>query len=280
MRSFNVGLLGGLFLFLVAVSAFGQKMTAEQVVAGHLDSIGTAEKRAAVTSLIAVGEGTVTFITLKSQPTQGRIVLASAGVKNFWGLNLNAPDYPFEKFTFDGKNARVAIVRTSRTVLGNFVSSNDLLIEESLLGGTLATSWSLHRLAENKAKLSFNGEKKIDGKDVYSLGYSRRGGSDVGITLYFDKETFRHLRTEYKRTSSAAIGRTINESARQSETYLKVTEDFGDFQNVEGLTLPGSYRLNYSTIGQNGTNEIEWKFVLNEFAVNQPLDEKTFEGEN
>ena len=263
-----------------AAPAFAQKLKPEEVVAKHLESIGTAEARASVKNQMIVGEALVTFISQKNQQAIGRIVLVSEGTKNFWGMNLNAADYPSEKFSYDGKTAKVAFVRANiRTVLGNFVKSNDLLLEESLLGGTLATSWALGNIATNKAKISFDGTKKIDGKEAYVLTYSPKGGGDVEIKLFFDKETFRHIRSEYKRTSSAAVGRTIDESARQSETRIKMTEIFGDFKAETGITLPHSYTLNYSYTGQNGTTEIEWKFNFAQFAFNQNLDAKTFDAE-
>ncbi len=279
MKIFNLSAY--LMIIVVFVSAvFAQKMKSEDVLAKHLESIGKAEIRAAVKNQLAVGDVSVEFISPKILPAQGRIVMASEGVKNFLGMNLNANDYPLEKFSFDGKKAKVAFIRTGfRSVLGSFVLSNNLILEESLLGGTLSTSWALSNIATNKAKLSFDGTKKIDGKEVYVLGYSPKGGGDIDIKLYFDKETFRHVRTEYKRTSSAAIGRTIDESARQSESRLKIVEDFSDFRDEKGLTLPHNYKLNYSVSGQNGTTEIEWKFVMSQFVFNQKLDAKTFDAE-
>jgi hypothetical protein len=269
-----------LLLAVFSLPVFAQKMKPEDVLAKHLESIGTAEVRAAVKSQLAVGDVSVEFISQKNLTANGRIVMASEGSKNFLGMNLNANDYPLEKFTYDGKKSKVAFVRTGvRSVLGNFILSNDLLLEESLLGGTLSTSWALLNTANNKAKVSFDGTKKIDGKEVYVLGYSPKGGGDIDIKLYFDKETFRHVRTEYKRTSSAAIGRTIDESARQSESRLKVVEDFSDFKAEKGVMLPHSYKLNYSVSGQNGTTEIEWKFNLTQFVFNQTLDAKTFDAE-
>lgn len=268
-----------LLLALFAASIFAQKLKPEEVVAKHLDSIGTAEVRASVKNQMAVGDVLITFITQKNQLVQGRIVLVSEGVKNFLGMNLSAADYSFEKFSFDGKDAKVAYVRTNaRSDLGNFILSNDVLLEDSLLAGTLNTSWGLANLATNKAKISFDGTKKIGGKETYVLGYSPKGGSDVNIKLYFDKENFRHVRTEYSRTSSASIGRTIDESARNSETRLTVTETFGDFKTETGLTLPHSYTLNYSFTGQR-SGEIEWKFNLTQFAFNQNLDAKTFDAD-
>ncbi len=280
MKFFRFTALSVTFLCVFSVGVAAQKMKAEDVIAKHLDSIATAEKRADVKSQIAVGETVVTFISQKNMTAQGRIVLASAGAKNFFGLNLNAADYPSEKFSYDGKKAKVGFVRSgSRSILGNFISSNNLVLEESLLGGTLSTSWALLNFADKKAKVSYDGTKKIDGKEVYALGYTVKGGSDIEIKLYFDKETFRHVRSEYKRTSSAGIGRTPDQSSRFIETRLKVTEDFSDFKEENGVTLPHTYRLNYQISGQNGTTEIEWSSNLNEFAFNQTFPDSTFDAE-
>ena len=280
MKIFNRTALFVLFFLISILPAAAQKMKAEDVLAKHLDSIGTAEARAATKTFITVGDVEVKLLSQKSVETKGRVVLASSGVKNFFGMKLDANNYSNEKFSFDGKKAKVGFVRTgTRSLLGNFILSNALMLEEGLLGGTLSTSWALLDVANRKAKLSFAGTKKIEGKEAYVLDYSPKGGGDINVTLYFDKETFRHVRTEYKRTSSASIGRTIDESARQRETRFKIVEDFSDFKTENNLTLPHKYRLLYSVTGQNGTSEIEWQFDLTEFAFNQSLDEKTFDAE-
>ena len=211
-------------------------------------------------------------------PVIGRLVLASDKEKNFWGLISNSTNYPSEKFSYDGKKAKIGFVKDGRrSVLGNFVASNEVLLEESLLCGTLSTSWALLDMSNKKAKLTFEGMKKIGGKEVYAIGYGAK--SDFEITLYFDKETFRHVRTEYKRTSSAGIGTDPTQSSRFNETRIKVTEEFSDFKTEKGLTLPHNYRLNYSTVGQNNTTEIQWTFVFNEFAFNQNLAASTFDAD-
>ena len=268
-----------LFITLIfAASTFAQKMKAEDVLAKHLESIAMAEARAAVKSQVLIGEVTIKFISQKNLTAQGRIVMASAAEKNFPGMSLNASDYPSEKFSYDGKKTKIGFVRNGvRSVLGNFVASNDVIIKESLFGGTLSTSWVLHDLASKKAKLSFDGTKKINGKEVYVLGYSPKSTSDVDIKLFFDKETFRHVRTEYKRTSSAGIGVRPEQSSGFSESRLTVTEDFSDFKTEKNLTLPHTYRLFYSVTGQNGTSEIEWLFNLTEFSFNQSLAPNTFD---
>lgn len=269
-----------LLLAVFAASVCAQKMKPDELVAKHLESIGKAEVRASVRNQMAVGDVSFKFISTKSQPAEGRVVIVSEGVKNFFGMNLNAADYPSERLSFDGKKAKAAFTLSSgRSILGNFINANNVLLEESLLGGTLSTSWALANLATNKAKVSYDGTKEIDGKTYHVMGYSPKGGGDLTIKLYFDKDNFRHVRTEYKRISSAGIGTTPDQSSRYRETRLTWTETFGDFKTETGLTLPHSYTLNYAISGQNGTSEIEWKFNLTQFAFNQNLDAKTFDAE-
>ncbi len=267
-----------LFLVLISVSAFSQKLKPEEILAKHLDSIATSEIRSANKNRIIVGDADIRFITPKNIPVIGRLVLASSKEKNFFGIVSNSINYPSEKFSFDGKKSKVGFVKDGRrSVLGNFVVSNTVSLEESLLGGALSTSWALLNWDSKKVKLTSEGTKKIDGKEAYAIGYGAK--SDFDITLYFDKETFRHIRTEYKRTSSAGIGNDPTQSSRFNETRFKITEDFSDFKNEKGLTLPHKYRINYSIIGQNGTTEIQWDFILNEFAFNQNLADGTFDAD-
>ena len=276
----KISKLSVLFMIcLFAVSASAQKMKPEDILAKHLDSIGTAENRAATKSLIAVGSAEVKSITKITTPVVGRIVIASAGMKIFWGMNLNSTDYPSEKFSYDGKNAKVGLVRLgNRSTLGNFVQSNNLMLEQGLFGGTLSNSWAMLDAANRKVKLSSDGTKKINGKEAYVLGYSPKGGGDVSINLYFDKETFRHVRTEYKRISSAGIGSRPEDSSRYSENRITLTEDFADFKAEGKLMLPHSYRIFYTTTGtSSGSTGIEWIFNLTEFAVNQNLADGTFD---
>ncbi|HVQ56710.1 MAG TPA: hypothetical protein VMS29_08135, partial [Pyrinomonadaceae bacterium] len=121
------------------------------------------------------------------------------------------------------------------------------------------------------------GLKKVDGKEFYTMSYSPKGGADYDITLFFDKETFRHVRTEYKRASSAAIGTAPEQSSGFTETRIKIVETFDDFKQQGGLMLPNTYKFLYSETGQRGTREVEWAYSFNEFAFNQNLDEKTFD---
>src|SRR5688572_15005381 len=130
-------------MFVMVPFANGQKLTAEEIIAKHLDSIASAEKRSTIKTLIAVGEVRVEYITQKNQPAAGRIVLASEGNKLFVGMSLNAADYPQEKFIFDGNKTSVGSVRSgTRSVLGNFIQSNNVILSQGIFAGTLGSSWA------------------------------------------------------------------------------------------------------------------------------------------
>jgi hypothetical protein len=271
-------LLGQLIIFsLLPTAALAQKLTSDDVISRHVDSVASRDVRAGLKTLIAVGDVRVTNVTRKTPPAVGRVVVASAGNRSFFGMNLNANDNPLEQIVFDGKRTKVAFTLPgTRSLLGNLLQSNSMMIEEGLLLGTLSTNWALTMIDGRRPKLSYDGQKKVGGIDTHVIRYSPRGGADFNVEMYFDQSNFRHVRTEYRRTASASIGRTIDESARQNETRIRVTEDFSDFRAIQNVTLPTKYRLIYSITGQNGTNEISWEFDLLEFGINTALDEKTF----
>lgn len=63
------------------------------------------------------------------------------------------------------------------------------------------------------------------------------------------------------------------------ETRFKIIEDFFDFREIGGLTLPYDYKIHYLVSGQNGTTEIEWDFEFTDFLFNQIFPDSTFDAE-
>jgi hypothetical protein len=262
------------FLLLTfGLSVTAQKMKAEDIIAKHLSSIAATE----VKNIIAVGEVSFTIRTQKSPTIQGKAVLASEGNKSFFGVNLNSLDYSQEKIIFDGKNVNVGFAFQGKySTLGNYLLSNKEIVHEGLFGGVLSTNWALINTKDRKSKISFDGTKKIDGKETYVIDYLLKTGSGSEIKLYFDKETFAHIRTVYSYIRSASQGLTPDQSSRNSETRIKFTEDFSDFKKFNNYNLPQKYKINYSVISQNSSTEAEWMFRFETFSFNQKLDEKTF----
>ena len=140
-----------------------QKMKVEDVVAKHLESVGTAEARAAIKNRIAVGTVVVSFRTPAIGQAAGRIVMASEGEKNLVGMMFdNVANYPQEKLGYDGKNVTVSYVRPgARSSLGDFLQMHKSIIKQGLVGGTISQAWPLFDLATTKPKLESSGTKKV-----------------------------------------------------------------------------------------------------------------------
>src|SRR5207237_8203045 len=159
---------------------------------------------------------------------------------------------------------------------GGFLYNYDAIIKEGLFGGTLSTAWPLLDMSSHNAKLEYAGTKTIDGRQVHKLNYLPKKGSDLEISLYFDAQTFQHVRTEYYRRIASQMGNTVDTSARQRELRYKLTEEFSDFSNEGGLVLPHTYTLNLALEGNKRTSYSDWTIKLSEFHFNHPIDEQAF----
>jgi hypothetical protein len=92
-----------------------QKLKADELLDKHLNAIGSAEARKSVESLIILGTVVATFRSPGTGQIAGRAVLSSQGDKNVLGMVFdNMPDYPHEKFGFDGRGVSI---RRSTTIL-------------------------------------------------------------------------------------------------------------------------------------------------------------------
>jgi hypothetical protein len=264
---------------ITSVSLFAQKLKAEEIIAKHLDSIGKAEDLAKVTNMTFTGD--VNFSQGSSNegiPANGKFVLASEGSNVLLGMSFPVSSYPLEKVVYNGQTVNVAFTRPGvRSAFGEYLLSFGSVTREGLLGGVLSKNWALANLAFRNAKVSASGTKKIDGKEVYVLSYSPKKGSDVDdIRLYFDKETFRHIRTEYKKTISAQMGSNPNASASQLESFKNMTEDYSDFKTENGITLPRVYKTFVFIQLNRSSREYYYTTKINELYFNQKLENGTF----
>lgn len=269
----------------LTVSAM-QKMTAEEVVRKHLESIGSNDARASVKSRIAIGTSKFSYrVTKGVGKAEGTAVMASEGDKSLIGMNFPEADYPHERLGFDGKSFTTGFIRTGiRSVLGDFLFSHNDVFKEGLIGGSLSQTWALLNLAERRPKLEYGGTKKINGKETYMLSYGLRKGSDFEIRLYFDAATFQHVRTEYTQVIAAMIGQTVGtlqgrpteNSSRQRSTRYEIVEDFSDFKQEGGLTLPHNYKLRLVIDNQGGARQFDWELNLAQYDFNRPIPPDSF----
>ena len=71
-------------------------------------------------------------------------------------------------------------------------------MKEGLLGGIFSTGWPLLNLKDKPVTLAYR-ETTIDGRRLHEIDYHpKQGFGDMKIKLYFDMETYRHVRTEYR----------------------------------------------------------------------------------
>lgn len=251
-----------------------QKLKAEDVLRNHLQKTENIGKLKNI-----VASGVVSFSILRAGGVggDGKIVLASEGNKLLMGMSFMIPNYPGETIVFDGRDHKVAFAfNNARSEFGNYLFRYSEVLKNGIFGGALLTSWSLRRLESNKAKVSLDGTKKVNGREAYVLDYQMKGGLDLEVRIFIDKENFNHLRTEYFRIISAIQGTNPDTSANRRERREILIEDFLDYKRIGEFELPHAYRIYLMIEGQNRTNEYEWKAVFSRFFFNQELDPNTF----
>ncbi len=269
-------------LALVSASAAGEsssaeKIKAEEVVAKHLESIGSAKARAGVSTRIISGTAQVIIRTTPPGQAVGKAVLASEGVKQLFGMSFPSPIYPREQLGFNGSSFMAAFATPGvRSGLGNFLMLHDAIFKQGLMCGALSSAWPLLDLSAHPAQLEYQGTKKIDDRGLHELKYLLRGQSDLKVTLFFDQETFRHVRTEYERTVSAPMGKVEYTNIQERDARYKMIEEFSLFKLESGLMLPHIYTIKVSIDTVNGTYLAEWTIKLTQFEFNQKIDQSAF----
>ena len=261
-----------------AREAQAQKLKADEIIAKHLEAIGGMETLQSVSTRISRGTVVVTFKEPGTGQLGGRVVIASEGPKSMMAMAFdNATNYPHERIGFDGKDVSGGYVHPgSRSSLGDFLLTHQVILKQGIWGGELSQAWMLLN-PNRKVKIEAAGTKKIGDRQTYQLK-CYPSGSDLKITMYFDAETFHHVRTEYERSVIAQMGGTPESSANQSETRYKLVEEFSDFKKEGGLTLPHAYKINLEiTTGRAGAVKAQWDLSLSDFKFNQHLEPGSFD---
>lgn len=300
-----------LCLFLSAhwtSSGFAEdQVTAEQVVAAQVKSMGNPEALAALKTLAFVGTSSVDFIQGMYGKMNGSSMVVSDGKKVGIVLKYGDVNYPGEYFAYDGDNVSVGhIDPLQRSPLADFVFRNNGIMKEGLLGGVFSGGWPLLDLQEEQAWMKY-GEAKIDGRRLHEIEYRPKNSlRNVKIKLYFDPETYRHVRTEYRvriRDDMSAspggagtrrgtfrapgIGDLVEpiegipsgfETLSQGlpDSIYVLIESFDNFKKVGAMIFPHTYTLDYSVEGQGHTFIGRWTMQATRWAFNRAYDDKIF----
>src|SRR6185503_3421622 len=272
--------IGVVMLYTLCSTASGQdkKLTIEELLARHLDSIGSAQARSQPRNRIV--SGTVKLISHVGTAgnIDGKVAMASAGTKLRYSLTFPSATYPGEQLGYDGSKVLTGHLPSGqRSPLSLFLEQQSIMLKDGLLGGTLSTAWALLRVEQLKPKLDYRGLKKIDGRELHVVGYrAQKGTADLVITIFFEPETFRHVRTLYEFKVPARIGVGPNESARFQEDYYQIIEDFDDFRAVDALMVPRKYRVQLNLQTSRGSNVFDWNIAVEQVLHNQALDDQIF----
>jgi hypothetical protein len=279
------------FLFVVMLVAFSlvgltgsslsssEKLKADDIVARSLDAIGAKEARSTLSSLSIEGNAHVQFLMGGSGEAGGPFTLDSWGHKFMMQTKFDIPSYPGEAYAFDGEKKSIGSVAPGqRSQLEDFLNNNGEIVDEGLIGGILTTAWPLYDWQARKARLSSDGLKKEEGKELYRLTYQpRHGGGDLKIYLFFDPETFRHVKTVYTQQVASQMGTTPGHSSSGGLTRVTLEESFGGFTKVGDLTLPTQWMLKYSSeVYGYGTSILEYDFAVGKVTPNTNLSAKSF----
>lgn len=245
------------FLTVVSIAAHAENIKAEDIVSRHLNSIGTPEARAAIKSCVVQGSLRMHILVGGGGDvtgTWGRV--SQERQSNFVMRFATGGDWHGEQFVFDGDRTGFSTATAShtRSVFAQFVSSQDFIVKEGLLGGELSTAWALQNLDQNHAKLQSIGTKKIDGRELIGLQYFSKSSHDMQVKIYFDPQTFQHVMTVYTVEIAPNMAKQITDSVYQNQNRYTIEERFSNFQPVDGLTLPTHYQLQYTQEVQNANS--------------------------
>ena len=258
------------------------KIGVDELIAKHLASIGPADVIAGIKSRVMVGDAKLEAKLGSASIMYGKGQLASQEDKILYAMAFNSSVYPYEKAAFDGKERSLGLPNGRRTLLTEFLKSQDAILRDGLFTGALSTAWPLLDLKSRKsAKLEYAGTTKIDDRQCYKLKYTSGRSGNLRTTLYFDAETYRHLRTIYEYTIEPGIGRSSTDvrSSSRVERY-SLREDFSDFKMAGKLTLPTTYTINITNelqiVSTPGTNSLEWTFTVLQVYYDEPLEATVF----
>ncbi len=265
---------------LVCGDTLGQdkpKVKAEEILAKHAESVGTPEALAASINRKFQGTAQVRNVRRSTSTILGGAFLASTAEKHLALMafeSASQADYKGDRIIFDGRKLTIPYVTAAeRSPVGTFVFEYPEIAQKYMFGGALFASWALLD-AGKVGKFELQGREKIEGVETFKIKYTPKGGSSLNIRMYFDAATFRHLRTEYTRTETAGTVRV--DEGRLNENRYKLIEDFADFGEFNGLTLPKTYKVTFRYETLRSSSEIEWVIKLTRFGFDPKAEPEIF----
>ncbi|MGH9949774.1 MAG: hypothetical protein ACRD6X_21610, partial [Pyrinomonadaceae bacterium] len=160
-----------------------------------------------------------------------------------------------------------------RSPLGAYLLVNDRTLNDRLFGGCVFSTWRLFDSSKAEGKFETDGKKKLNNRETWVVRYRPKSGLRDGssIKLYFDAENFHHVRTVMQ-LSEPDIAFEVNgpntpATSANASNGTVLTEDFDDYKETNGLTLPHKYNIDLFLNGATGTVQFKWNFNIVEYRL-------------
>lgn len=255
------------------------KVKLDEIIAKHIASIGTTEALAIAANRIIQGKSQARDVRSTVTTIQGKAALYSTVGKSLIQMKFrveNTSDYSGEHIGFDGKKLNIPFsTESGRSAFGAFLFEYPELTKQGLIGGSLMSSWALLDAKNKISKFEYNGNEKVGDVETYVLRCTPRGGTGLTIKLYFDAQTYRHIRTTYYREITPPV--TVADEGRVSSVRYKLVEDFLNYTQISGLSLPTTYKIDYTFESPRRLSQFEWLIKLSRFEFNQQLASELFQ---
>jgi hypothetical protein len=253
-------------------------MTATELVARHLEAIGSPAARAAITTRAFNGRVRVTFRIGNHGQHDGSFSFVAEGRKVRLGMKFDSQEYAGEQLAFDGEDSSTGFIRPRvRSTLGTVFYQYDHILKEGFLGGTSSLAWPLLEVSERQPTLEYEGLTKVDGVELHELKYrAKRGDQGYIVSLFFDPHTYHHVRSRYRLKIGHLIGPTDLISARQQPTFVTILEEFSDYRSVDGIALAHTYKLSLDVNRKDNSIMTEWVAKVKQVFHNRKLDPRFF----
>lgn len=246
----KVFLLLASLLFSSVLAFAADKITPEELIAKHLDSIGTAEMRAKRKAIAVFGKSSFDGLSNASGHLDGTAKLVSEGERFQYISEFKSPSYEGESIGWNGKDADSSSFGQLRVShLAVFFNLHPYFIRDGLFGGVLNSAWAMKTISSHPPKLRIQGLKKYNGRELLQVIYDpKKSEGHLYVKLYFDPETYQHVATVYL-----------------MDEIPIVEERFSAFKNVGGLTLPQQWEIYLTEPVQSLV--LRWNIQLTEMRV-------------
>jgi hypothetical protein len=237
-------------LFTSGLGIAADHLTPEELIAKHLDSIGTAEMRAKRNAIAVFGRNSFDGLSTATGHIEGTAKLVSEGERFQYLSEFKSQSYEGESIGWTGKDAdSSSFGQLSISKLAVFFKLHPYFIRDGLFGGVLNSAWAMKTISSHPPKLRMKGIKKYNGRQLLQVIYDpKKSEGHLYVKLYFDPETYQHVATVYL-----------------MDEIPIVEERFSDFKTIQGLTLPQHWEIYLTEPVQSLV--LRWNIQLTESRV-------------